>query len=156
MLVFVSLICGFTTLAIRIKEKYRSHPTTFPTVVDVSQLVHIQSSFNIKRRQILHGDKLAPMDMNSVDYGDIHFKIPVSQRVIPDETDEEIYAEVKIVKHYDFNYKAHCEDVSWVKDIHYTCNQFHELDKARARPKVTSNNNWDSLILFPRNILRAP
>lgn len=147
MLLFASLIYGFTTLAnIRMKEKYRSHHQTFPTVVDVSQLVHMQSKFNLKRRQVLHGEKLAPMaNMNLVDHGDIHFKIPVSQRVIPNETDEEIYAEVEIIKHFDFNYKAHCEDVSWVKDYHYTCNQFHELDLAKihAQSDLLDSNDAD-------------
>ena len=150
MSLFVSLIYGFSTLAlIQMKEQYRPDPNTFPTVVDVSQLLHIQSNFNLKRRKVLHGEKLAPMaNMNSVDYGDIHFKIPVSQRVIPDEIDEEIYAEVNIVKHYDFNYKAHCEDVSWVKDIHYTCNQFHELDLTKIHTQTDLLDSNDADIVY--------
>ena len=101
----------------------------FPTIIDLTTFQHADSVVDHYHYNdmALNGHRLMPLEQSPEPYwGGLDMSIPVARRLIPVPVNS-IEEEPRIVRHFNLHHTFHCEDVSWIKDVHYTCNSMHEL-----------------------------
>jgi len=102
----------------------------FPTIIDMSTVQHADSVVDQYQYNdtALNGRWLMPLEESpEPHWGGLDMSIPVARRLIPVPVNS-IEEEPIIIRHFNLHHSFHCEDVSWIKDVHYTCNSMHELD----------------------------